>query len=104
MEVKFKILMNEIEPCSELSYYNHVVWKFKYKQETGFTHFVEVYNDVSYSPIYDFGVIEEQSDGDIGFTACLSGEGEGIDKEDIGWGGRYVMVHIFWNKDLVERK
>jgi hypothetical protein len=100
MIVQFKIAMNEIEHCPDLSYYNYVVWKFTNTQRTGFTHFVEIYNDVDNYPMYHFGKPETQKDGSVGFTVYMTGEGPGIDNKDIGWGGRFVTVDAFWYKDL----
>lgn len=97
MQVQFKIAMNEIEYCPELSYYNNIVWKFKYQQKTGLTHFIEKYDDVSVNPDYKFGYYKKDE-----FIVCESGEGNPIDKDDVGFGGRYVVVDIFFHNNLTK--
>ena len=90
MEVIFRIEMNKIEYDEELSYYNCRVWKMKYNL-MGVTSFHEKYDDTESDPFYHF-----YKDGKL----FAIGQGDKIDKKDVGFGGVFVNVDIYYPEHL----
>lgn len=89
MQVLIQIEVQKVEKVSELSCYNHNVYRFKYHQESGITHFVEIFDDVSSEPEYEFGIIKNDK-----FTPLYCGYGDEM-PDSLTSGGVYVEVTLY---------
>lgn len=94
MEVVLRIEYRDILKKEETSYYNHLLWKIK-ENKIGFTHIREIYDDVSDYPEYELGVLEEGK-----FKYILGGQGDPIDKNYLGFGGKYLEITTRYAHEL----
>lgn len=97
-ELIFKFATRELILIKELSYYNHVAYKVK-GSKFCFDHIKEIYDDVSDSPIYEFGVVKDEK-----FKCLFSGEGDPIPEGKENTGGVYVNVYIHYPEHLNLKK
>ena len=96
MDVIFQIQSNEIKKDPDNSYYNNICWEFK-NPKFGFTHFYEIYDDESNTPVYEFGILENDK-----FIWSVTGEGDPIDDTKIGWSGVYTEVRIHRPEHIIK--
>jgi len=87
-EVIIKFETRELELIKNLTYYNHVIHKVK-GSKFCFDHIKEIYDDVSDSPMYEYGVVEDGK-----FKCLFSGEGDPIPEGQESTGGVYVNTYI----------
>lgn len=98
MEIVFRFEMQEVEKLDEdKTYYNHLYWKLKPNRHS-VLYIREIYDDVSEHWVF-YELLDDE--GKILFT----GEGEPVDENSIGWGGRWIEINMHYPEFILrERK
>lgn len=95
MIISLSFPYNNLKADEESTYYNHIMWEVTRRNQLGITHIREVYDDVCDYPNYELGQL---SDGK--FYCKLTGEGEPVNENKIGYGGVYLKIDLHYTNDL----